>query len=139
MNEGWTEELERLRGRTNPEERLALELAFRNFDTLGLEGGLLRVNGEVVAFTIGEKQNADTYTVHFEKAFPEVQGAYPMINREFVRYITKLHPEMLYINREDDMGMENLRKAKRSYYPDLMVEKYMATYRPEGGSLAEEN
>ena len=62
-----------------------------------------------------------------------------MINREFVRYITKLHPEMLYINREDDMGMENLRKAKRSYYPDLMVEKYMATYRPEGGSLAEEN
>ena len=128
MSQAWAEEMYRLHGRTNPEEQLALKRAFQDFDFLGLEGGLLRTKGEVVAFTIGEKQNGDTYTVHFEKAFSRVRGAYPMINREFVRYVRQLYPEVVYINREDDMGMENLRKAKRSYYPDFMVEKYTASF-----------
>lgn len=128
MSQAWAEEMLRLHGRTNPEEQLALKRAFQDFDYLGLDGGLLRVDGEVAAFTIGEKQNEDTYTVHFEKAFSSMRGAYPMINREFVRYVGQLYPEVIYINREDDMGMENLRKAKRSYYPDFMVEKYIASF-----------
>ena len=96
---------------------------------MGVEGGLLRSAGKVIAFTVGEVLNSNTYNVHFEKAFAEIQGAYAMINREFVKYIMQIHPEIEYINREEDLGLESLRKAKQSYYPDLMVEKYTAVWR----------
>ena len=109
----------------------ALALAFQNFEALKLEGGLLRVDGKVAAFTMGECLNSDTYLVHFEKGFPTIQGAYPMINREFVRYILEQHPHIQYINREDDMGIESLQKAKRSYYPAFMVEKCSAVWRDD--------
>ena len=104
----------------------AIDKAFRYYNELQLEGGILRADGRVVAFTIGEKLCSDTYVVHFEKAFSEIDGAYPMINREFVKYIINKHPEIVYINREDDMGSENLRRAKKSYYPEFMVEKFIA-------------
>ena len=104
----------------------AIDKAFRYFNELGLEGGILRADGQVVAFTIGEKLCSDTYIMHFEKAYADVDGAYPMINREFVRYIMQKYPEIVYINREDDMGSENLRRAKKSYYPEFMVEKFTA-------------
>ena len=108
------------------DEGVALRTAMDHFHTLGLEGGLLRVYGEVVAFTIGDRLNSDTYDVHFEKAYGELQGAYAMINREFARWVRERHPDVKYLNREDDMGVEGLRKAKESYYPDLMVEKHTA-------------
>ena len=97
-----------------------------HYHELGLEGGLIRVYGEVVAFTMGDMLCADTFDVHFEKAYGELQGAYAMINREFARQVRARHPEIKYLNREDDMGVEGLRKAKQSYYPDLMVEKHTA-------------
>ena len=112
------------------DEGIALRTAMEHYQTLGLEGGLIRVYGEVVAFTMGDKLSADTYDVHFEKAYGELQGAYAMINREFARWVRQRHPEIKYLNREDDMGVEGLRKAKLSYYPDLLVEKYAATLRP---------
>jgi len=83
----------------------------------------------VIAFTIGEPLNSDTYIVHFEKAFSDIQGAYPMINREFARHIQTLRPNIRYFNREEDLGIESLQRAKRSYYPVFMVEKYHATRR----------
>jgi len=110
-------------------ERMALNRAFRSYDKLELEGGLLRSSGEVIAFTMGEPLCSDTYVIHFEKAFTHIQGAYTMINREFARYIQARHPEILYINREDDMGIESLQKAKRSYYPEFMVDKFTATWK----------
>ena len=110
-------------------EGLALHAAVANYEELGLEGGLIRVYGEVVAFTIGDKMAGDTYDVHFEKAYGELQGAYAMINREFARWVRDHHPEVRYLNREEDLGVEGLRKAKESYYPDLMAEKYTATLR----------
>ena len=115
-----------------PEERdlgdegIALRTAMEHYHDLGLEGGLIRVYGEVVAFTMGDMLSADTYDVHFEKAYGELQGAYAMINREFARWVRQRHSEVKYLNREDDLGVEGLRKAKLSYYPDLMVEKYAA-------------
>lgn len=87
---------------------------------LELTGGLLRVNGEVIAFTIGEPISEDTFVVHIEKAFAEIQGAYPMINQQFVEHECMNYK---YINREEDTGAEGLRKAKLSYRPAFLVEK----------------
>lgn len=110
------------------DEGRALRLAIDHYHELGLEGGLIRVYGEVVAFTMGDMLSSDTYDVHFEKAYGELQGAYTIINREFARWVREHHPNVRYLNREDDMGVEGLRKAKESYYPDLMVEKYSAVW-----------
>lgn len=107
-------------------EKKGILLAFRHFDELGLEGGVLRVDGKVVAFTMANRLTADTFDVHFEKAFGEMQGDYAVINREFARQIRRQHPEVKYLNREDDMGLEGLRKAKLSYYPDLLLVKHTA-------------
>ncbi len=106
------------------DEFIAIERAFEAFEPLGLDGGILRVEGKPVAFTIGERVCAHTYVVHFEKAHGDINGAYPMINREFVRHIREKYPDTLWINREDDMGLESLRQSKESYHPDHMVEKY---------------
>lgn len=110
-------------------ERDALLLALKNYNALGFYGGLLWAGGEPIAFSIGEPLCDDTFVVHFEKAVADIRGAYPMINREFVRYIMSEFPNVKYINREDDMGLENMRKAKMSYYPIMMAEKYIATWR----------
>ncbi len=107
-------------------EARALRIAMSNFDAMGLDGAYLYIGNRPCGFTAGERICNDTYVVHFEKADASVAGAYPMINREFVRMVTEKYPEIKYINREDDMGMENLRKAKQSYYPEFMEEKYMA-------------
>lgn len=97
--------------------------AFENYDKLGFVGGLLRVDSQVVAYTFGERMTDEMFCVHIEKAFSHIRGAYPMINRQFV--LNELS-EYKYINREDDTGAENLRKAKLSYYPCFLMEKYEA-------------
>ncbi|MFI3171871.1 MAG: phosphatidylglycerol lysyltransferase domain-containing protein [Eubacteriales bacterium] len=94
--------------------------ALRLYKELELKGGILKVNGEVVAFTVGEPICGDTFVVHIEKAFADIQGAYPMINQQFVEHECQ---EYTYINREEDTGAEGLRKAKLSYRPAFLVEK----------------
>ena len=113
------------------DEKDTLLRGLREFDQLGMLGGVLFAGGKPVAFTLGERLCDDTFVVHFEKAVADIRGAYPMINREFVRYIMSQIPEIKYINREDDMGLENMRKAKESYHPVMMVEKYVALNAPE--------
>lgn len=104
------------------EERLASERALRHLFDLNLTGGLLRVDGRVQAFAVGEPINKDTFCVHIEKANYDIAGAYPAINQMFARRFCK---DYLYINREDDVGDEGLRKAKLSYYPAEITEKYV--------------
>ena len=70
--------------------------SLRLYEELELTGGLLRVNGKVVAFTLGEEVSDDTFVVHIEKAFAEIQGAYPMINQQFVEHECMKYK---YINR----------------------------------------
>ncbi len=94
--------------------------SLRLFKELELTGGILRINGEIVAFTIGEPISDDMFVVHIEKAFADVQGAYPMINQQFVEHECTKYK---YINREEDTGAEGLRKAKLSYRPAFLVEK----------------
>ena len=94
--------------------------SLRLLKELHLTGGLLRVNGQVVAYTIGEKVKDDTFVVHIEKALTDVEGAYTVINQQFVEHAMDGIP---YVNREDDTGDEGLREAKESYHPVMMVEK----------------
>lgn len=94
--------------------------ALRNYRKLGMRGGLLRTKQGVVAFTLGCPITRDTFDVSFEKAYSEVQGAYPMINQQFVKNELQNYK---YVNREEDVGAEGLRKAKLSYYPELLLEK----------------
>lgn len=110
-------------------EKEAITRLFNDYTVLKPDGGLIRADGQVVAFTFGEPLSDDTYLVHFEKAYPHIQGGYTIMNREFVRYITDKYTNMKWINREEDMGLENLRKAKQSYFPDMMVTKYIARWR----------
>ena len=107
-------------------EREAVETALAQMDELGVTGGLIRAEGRVVAFSLGSLTTQDCYNVHFEKAYGELQGAYAVINREMARWVRATFPQVAYIDREDDMGLEGLRKAKLSYYPDILLEKYSA-------------
>ena len=107
-------------------EACAVKSGLNNYEYLGLTGGLLRVDGRVVAFTFGSRVTEDTFVVHVEKAFSEIQGAYPMINQQFV--INELE-SYTYVNREDDVGDPGLRKAKESYQPFEMYERYVAKER----------
>lgn len=94
--------------------------SLRLYKELGLKGGVLKVDGRIIAFTVGEPLCGDTFVVHIEKAFADVEGAYPMINQQFVLHEAK---GFTYVNREEDTGAEGLRKAKLSYHPVFMVEK----------------
>ena len=116
---------------TSTGERDSLSRSFKYFSELGIEGGILYSDALPVAFTLGEVLSSDTYVVHVEKALPDIQGAYPMITREFSRFIIAEHPQIIYVNREDDMGIDSLRKSKASFYPEFMVEKYTATWKDE--------
>lgn len=133
MNRRWHRENEGYDGEvTFEEDGAALEKCIAHYDRMGLDGLLLRAEDQVVAFTMGERMGTgDTYDVHFEKAFAEVPGAYPLINREFARWVQVHYPQVRYLNREDDMGVEGLRQAKKSYYPDLLLEKYSAVLQKE--------
>jgi hypothetical protein len=124
MNLAWCVEASNRQTSDLGGEYCAVEQSLRHYDALGLSGGLIRAGGEVVAFSIGDPLNDDTFLVHFEKAFAEIQGAYPMINQQFVLNNCM---DYTYVNREDDTGLEGLRKAKLSYDPHHLVEKYTAT------------
>lgn len=107
-------------------ERQAIVFALEHFEELELSGGILYANDKIVAFTFGMPINKETFGVHVEKADTTVDGAYTMINFEFANHI----PETFtYINREEDLGIEGLRKAKLSYQPETILEKFVAHYK----------
>ncbi len=107
-------------------ENIAMARAFQNFGWLGMEGIMLLDGDRVLAITMGSRLSTDTFDIHFEKAREDVDGAYNAVNCEFARYLRLKYPEVQFLNREDDMGLEGLRKAKLSYNPHHMVEKYWA-------------
>ncbi|MBR5735684.1 MAG: GNAT family N-acetyltransferase [Bacteroidales bacterium] len=105
-------------------ELRAVTRCFNRWEMLGLSGGTLWVEGRLVAFTYGIPVNHDTFDVCVEKADVSYEGAFTMINREFVRHLPQ---QFIYINREEDMGEEGLRQAKLSYHPDILLEKILVT------------
>lgn len=90
----------------------------------GPDRGLIRLDGEVIAFSIGEPVCNDTFVVHIEKAYAHIQGAYPIINQQFAEHEAAGY---FYVNREEDVGAEGLRKAKLSYRPVFLQEKGLVT------------
>ncbi|WP_337402089.1 phosphatidylglycerol lysyltransferase domain-containing protein, partial [Porcipelethomonas sp.] len=107
--------------RSSVVEQFAIHTYFTYFDEMELSGGVITIDGQVKAFTIGEQLNSNTLCVHIEKADPDINGLYPAINNEFVKYAAK---GLKYVNREEDLGIEGLRQAKRSYNPIFMIDKY---------------
>lgn len=104
-------------------EKECILSALNNFTELNFKGILIRTEEHgVVAFTMGEKLSSDTFCTHFEKARYDIRGAYPIVNREFAKVLG----DYTYINREEDLGDEGLRKSKLSYHPDILLNKYSA-------------
>lgn len=123
MNKEWCDLYGAGKNDTIDKEKCAVKKAFDNYRALGLVGGLLRLDGRVIAYTLGEPLTEDVFLIHFEKAFADIQGAYPMINQQFVQNCLQ---DYKFVNREEDMGDEGLRKAKMSYYPEILLEKFVA-------------
>jgi hypothetical protein len=111
-------------------ERQSIKEALNHMDKLSLIGGLLRVDGKVVAMTMGSPISDEMFDIHTEKALIDYAGAYAVINREFA--LRELYGKYSYINRENDMGIEGLRRAKRSYRPVELIEKYVGTEKEMG-------
>ncbi len=103
-------------------EQQSIELALHNSELLGLRGGVLYINGEPAAMTLAAPISSDVVDVIYEKSFGEFEhnGAYAVINQQFARRCQ----DFLYINREEDMGVEGLRKAKLSYKPTMILDKF---------------
>jgi hypothetical protein len=112
-------------------EYVALRRAFDRYEALGFEGMALREDGRILAMTLATRLSGDTFNVHFEKALEDVDGAYTAINQAFSNYLWKTFPNLQYLNREDDLGIPGLRKAKLSYNPDHLIVKFWAQLREE--------
>lgn len=102
------------------EEHRSISFALTHGKELGLVGGAIRIGGRIVAFTYGSPINFNTFGVHVEKADTNYEGIYAVINKEFVSHLPE---QYIYINREEDLGIEGLRKAKLSYQPAILLEK----------------
>ncbi len=104
-------------------ERTAIHEAFAHFEALGLQGGCIYVGDQLVAFTYGSALNNHTFDIHVEKADTRYEGAFTIINRRFAE---QLDERFTLLNREEDLGLEGLRKAKLSYYPAFLQPKHRA-------------
>lgn len=107
-------------------EQYAVNTYFNYFNELGLTGGIIKINGKISAVTIGEPLNSNTFCVHIEKADRQYDGIYTGINNCFVRSCMR---EFEYVNREEDLGIEGLRKSKLSYHPAFILNKYVLTFK----------
>ena len=122
VSQKWYEEKD---GGNDPILRLeheSIERALQNTDLLNLCGGVLYINGVPAAMTLASPISPDVLDVIYEKSFGDFEhnGAYAVINQQFAQH----NPSFLYLNREEDMGVEGLRKAKLSYKPEMILDKF---------------
>ena len=121
MQEEWCKMRECLEIPDLLSEDYAVHRALTHFDELDYRGGAIRIDGRIEAFSLGEALNENTAVIHIEKANPDIPGLYTAINQMFC---SNAWAEIEFINREQDLGVEGLRKAKESYLPHHMVNKY---------------
>ncbi len=103
---------------TTDAERRAMETVFLHWDRLKMVGGSIFVDGQMIAFTYGSAVTHDTFDVCVEKADRTIDGAFNIINQQFAAHLPE---QFVYLNREEDMGLEGLRKSKLSYHPHLLL------------------
>ena len=105
------------------DELIGIKKIFNNYDVLrsNVKIGGIYVDGKLEAFTIGELLNPNMALIHIEKANPNIRGLYPFINQQF---LVNEFSDVEFVNREEDLGIPGLRKAKLSYHPIRFVEKY---------------
>jgi len=99
-------------------ERRVMETVFSHWEALGMIGGSIFVDGRMVAFTYGAAVTTDTFDVCVEKADRSVEGAFAIVNQQFAEHLPE---QYIYLNREEDMGIPGLRKAKLSYHPEMLL------------------
>ncbi len=125
LEEEWAAKHGDMDARLNADdEQHSMRRVFKHWDELPVRGAAILVDGRVVAFTFGGPINYDTFDVCCEKADTDYDGAYAIINREFVRHLPE---QYVLINREEDLGLEGLRRAKLSYQPKILLDKYTIT------------
>lgn len=106
-------------------EQFAIHTYFSHFKELELKGGVLRADGRLAGFSIGERLSGNTFVTHIEKADVNYKGAYTALTQAFTE---RFAGDFKYINREEDLGIEGLRKAKESWYPVFLLKKYRCTF-----------
>lgn len=107
-------------------EKQALLCAIENIDPLGLNALLVRIDGEVSALGIGTGLTRHMGVLHFEKAFSHIKGLYQYVDRQCARQLFKGYT---YVNKENDMGIPGLAKAKKSYHPEKIMKSYQLSVR----------
>lgn len=125
LEEEWRRDYEGDEQQALDAERRSMTLALTHMEALGLTGGVLHVNGRIAAFTYGAPINHETWDTCVEKADTRIEGSYAMINYE---YANRIEEKYTYMNREEDLGLDGLRKAKLSYHPAILLEKCIAEY-----------
>jgi len=121
LQEEWCHSKKCLESHSLLSENQAIVEAIKKMDLLSYKGGVIRVRNKVEAFTLGELLNPETMVIHIEKANAELPGLYPVLQQQFLEQEWANIP---YVNREQDLGIEGLRKSKLSYHPEFMVDKY---------------
>ena len=116
LTEIW--QAEKNRNETIDAEHRVMETIFSNWDALGMIGGSIFVDSRLVAFTYGAAVTNDTFDVCVEKADRHVEGAFAIINQQFAEHLPE---QYIYLNREEDMGIPGLRRAKLSYHPKILL------------------
>ncbi|MDR1726026.1 MAG: phosphatidylglycerol lysyltransferase domain-containing protein [Bacteroidales bacterium] len=104
------------------EENRVIHYLLMNYKELDVLGLAIKIEGKIVAFSLGSPINYNTFDIHIEKATRD-NGTFALINREMAKHIPA---QFIYLNREEDLGIEGLRKAKLSYHPYKMIEKCFA-------------
>ena len=111
-------------------EQVAIDRALRHREELGMEGLVLMDGDKLLAMTLGSPLSGNTFDVQFEKAIDE--SAYVAICNGFAAHLMEKYPHLQYLNREDDLGIEGLRKSKLAYNPVTLIEKHWACLKEDG-------
>ncbi len=113
------------------EERMMEEI-MSEYDKIGLEGILLRIDGRAEGIAFGGRLGKDTIVEHVEKADVDYCGIYQKLNNEFC---IRMKQHYTYVNREEDMGIEGLRRSKLSYKPIRLIKKYIALHKDDAEAM----
>lgn len=126
MQNTWCEWRDCESNETLAAENRAIERVFAAWESLrNLLGGALIVEGDMAAYTVGERLSQEMLLIHFEKGKPEIKGIYQAINQAFLATQT----DVAIVNREQDLDDEGLRKAKLSYHPVDFLRKYQVEWK----------